>query len=68
MGEPSRETGVAPLHRERLRLPDGDSLDTDGTFFVSADWPRRLSFLGYSGLMDSIRFAVDPLSNDFYFG
>jgi hypothetical protein len=55
----------APL---TLIAEEGEDLHTEATFFVSADWPRRLSFLGYSGLMDSIRFAVDPLANDFYFG
>ena len=75
VGDPTKlHTRFGPLKGHLVRVPltliadDGDSLDTDGTFFVSADWPRRLSFLGYSGLMDSIRFAVDPLANDFYFG
>jgi len=27
-----------------------------------------LTFLGYSGLLDRIRFALDPQANDFYFG
>lgn len=57
-----------------LRVPlkiladQGESLDVDGTFFVSPDWPEGLTFLGYSGLLDSIRFALDPQVNDFYFG
>lgn len=56
-----------------VRLPitflsdQGDPLDTYGTFFVSPDWPGH-TFLGYSGLLDSIRFALDPQVNHFYFG
>ena len=57
-----------------IRLPftlvadEGDSLETEGTFFICSDWPLDLTFLGYSGLLDSIRFALDPQANDFYFG
>ncbi|HEX3528774.1 MAG TPA: hypothetical protein VH988_17065 [Thermoanaerobaculia bacterium] len=57
-----------------VRLPfalvadEGDSLDTEGVFFICSDWPVGLSFLGYSGLLDSIRFALDPQANHFYFG
>jgi hypothetical protein len=57
-----------------LRVPlkivadEGESLDITGTFFVASDWPEGLTFLGYSGLLDSIRFALDPQVNDFYFG
>jgi hypothetical protein len=47
---------------------EGEALKTDGTFFVSADWPSPVTFLGYSGLLDSIRFALDPQANHFYFG
>lgn len=51
-----------------LVAEEGESLETDGTFFISPEWPERLSFLGYSGLLDSIRFALDPPQNHFYFG
>jgi len=47
---------------------EGRSLDTFGTFFISPDWPPGRTFLGYSGLLDSIRFALDPQKNHFYFG
>jgi hypothetical protein len=47
---------------------EGQALTVMGTFFVSTDWPVPFSFLGYSGLLDSIRFALDPQANDFYFG
>jgi hypothetical protein len=52
----------------RLMAEEGESLDVNGTFFVCPDWPEGLTFLGYSGLLDSIRFALDPQVNDFYFG
>lgn len=48
--------------------PGFRELTTVGTFFVSQDWPSGLTFLGYSGLLDSIRFALDPQANHFYFG
>lgn len=47
---------------------EGEALTVTGTFFVSEDWPLDLTFLGYSGLLDAIRFALDPQANDFYFG
>lgn len=47
---------------------EGQALTITGTFFVSEDWPFPFSFLGYSGLLDAIRFALDPQANDFYFG
>lgn len=58
------------LVRAPLTFPaeEGEDLQVSGTFFVSEDWPISLSFLGYSGLLDSIRFACDPQENDFYFG
>ena len=51
-----------------LIAEEGDPLDAEATFFVSPDWPEGLNFLGYSGLLDSIRFALDPQANHFYFG
>jgi hypothetical protein len=51
-----------------LIADEGDPLLTEGTFFISPDWPPGRTFLGYSGLLDSIRFALDPQANQFYFG
>ena len=51
-----------------LLADGGRSLAFEGTFFVSPDWTVSQSFLGYSGLLDAIRFAVDPAVNHFYFG
>jgi hypothetical protein len=45
----------------------GEALILDVTVFVSPDWPGG-NFLGYEGLLQRIRFAVDPESNLFYFG
>jgi len=46
----------------------GTALHTEGTFFISPDWPPGRTFLGYSGLLDAMRFAIDPQANHFYFG
>jgi hypothetical protein len=57
------------LYRVPLRLPaaEGDSLDVEATVFLSPDWPGP-NFIGYQGLLQRIRFAVDPETNLFYFG
>ena len=48
---------------------DGDSLRVGATVFVSADWPNKAgTFLGYSGLLERVRFAVDPRNNSLFFG
>ncbi len=46
----------------------GDALETEATFFVADDWPPGRCFLGYSGLLERIRFAIDAQENLFYFG
>jgi hypothetical protein len=45
----------------------GESLTLDATFLVSPEWKRR-TFLGYTGLLQHIRFGIDPHDNWFYFG
>ena len=47
---------------------DGQHLETSALFFITPDWPKGRTFLGYSGLLNSIRFALDPQRNHFYFG
>ena len=47
---------------------EGDSLEVDAVVFVSKDWPPGKNFVGYSGLLESIRVALDPQANYFYFG
>lgn len=51
-----------------LIADEGADLTVTGTFFICEDWPEGMTFLGYSGLLDAIRFALDPQANDFYFG
>lgn len=64
--------GLKEGHLVKLPLiipaEEGEELSLTGTFFVSEDWPEGMTFLGYLGLLDSIRFALDPQANDFYFG
>lgn len=50
-----------------LVADDGDSVDVDSTVFVSPEW-RAGNFIGYAGLLERIRFAVDPGTNAFLFG
>lgn len=51
---------------------EGDDLEVRATVFVPTMAPgeiwRHPNFLGLSGLLDRIRFAVDPAENAFYFG
>ena len=57
------------LIRTRLTLvaDEGDSLEVEVTLFASRDW-RDGNFLGYPGFLERIRVAIDPFTNDFYFG
>lgn len=73
-GLPTRlDTRFGRMEGRLVRIPvrfpadGGEPYETEGTFFVSPDWPGG-TFLGYSGLLDSIRFALDPQANHFYFG
>jgi len=45
----------------------GESLQVYGTVFISREWSAG-TFVGWAGLLERIRFAVDPHSNLFYFG
>jgi hypothetical protein len=63
-----RMKGVLVRVPIRFLADEGDPFDTEGTFFISPDWPSGRTFLGYSGLLDSIRFALDARRNHFYFG
>jgi len=60
---------VGRLERTDLELlaDDGDSLTIQATVWVSPDW-RGGNFLGYSGLLQNIRLALDPSDNSFHFG
>lgn len=66
-------TRVGHLDGQLIRLPvtliadEGESLDLEATFFVSEQW-RGGTFLGYTGLLDRLRIALDSPANLFYFG
>jgi len=73
-GEPvemSTRLGKFNGHLERTSLAivadDGESVSVEATVWVSSEWPGG-TFLGYGGLLERIRFAVDPSDNSFYFG
>ncbi|MBI2219133.1 MAG: hypothetical protein HYU51_17765 [Candidatus Rokubacteria bacterium] len=73
-GEPKRiSTRLGPvdgrLTRTSLEIvaDDGDSLTVEATVWVSPEWNGG-NFLGYAGLLERVRFAVDPSDNSFYFG
>jgi hypothetical protein len=57
------------LERVGLRLlaDEGHSLEVEATVFVCPEW-RFGNFLGYGGLLQNIRFAVDATHNLVYFG
>lgn len=57
------------LYRGQILLPadEGDPLDVEATIFLSPEWQGD-NFVGYEGLLQRIRFAVDPQLNLFYFG
>ena len=57
------------LHRYRIELlaEVGEDLEIEATLFVSPDW-NAPSFLGYTGVLDRLRWAVNPTGNRIYFG
>jgi hypothetical protein len=50
-----------------LLAENGDALEVDTTFWISREW-RYGHFLGYAGLLQRIRFGLDPQTNQFHFG
>lgn len=50
-----------------LLAQHGESVVVNARVFVSREWQGQ-TFLGYMGLLERIRFALDPQANDFYFG
>ncbi|MGH7845163.1 MAG: hypothetical protein ACREQW_08345 [Candidatus Binatia bacterium] len=50
-----------------LLADDGNSVELEATVFIPTEWTAG-NFLGYGGLLERIRFAVDPQENFFYFG
>jgi hypothetical protein len=45
----------------------GNSLNVEATVFVSREWPAG-TFIGWNGLLERVRFGVDPRDGLFYFG
>ena len=50
-----------------LVADEGDSVEVDSTVFVSVNGPAG-NFIGYTGFLERIRFAIDPQDNAFIFG
>jgi hypothetical protein len=49
----------------------GENLTVDATTFVpdsEAVWDNFPCFIGLSGFLERIRFAIDPNTDTFYFG
>lgn len=69
----SRQHGY--LHRLSLTFvaTQGESLDIDATIFVpdaewEASWGDHPSYIGLTGCLERMRYAVDPDNDIFYFG
>lgn len=66
-------TAYGPAEGELYRYPitfiaeAGESLCIDATVFVPEGW-QGPCFMGYSGVLDHVFFAIDPLGCMFYFG
>jgi len=63
------------LHRLNLRFyaTDGDPLDLEATVFVPEvdlgdAWDDLPSYIGLTGCLERMKYAVDPASDTFYFG
>lgn len=63
------------LYRANIRFPavDGDDLVVDATVFVpnqdhQESWGEHPAFIGLTGCLERLRFAVDPVDDQFYFG
>jgi len=56
------------IERIPLTIPadEGEHLTLEATWFVSPDWAGPV-VLGWRGLLERIRFAVDPDAQKFYF-
>jgi hypothetical protein len=53
-----------PLH---FSGAEGDEIEVEATWFISADWPGP-AVIGWKGCLERIRFALDPSDDSFYFG
>jgi hypothetical protein len=50
----------------KLVAHEGASVEIEGTWFVSADWPCPM-VLGWKGCLERVRFGFDPGEEIFYF-
>ncbi|MCP4654326.1 MAG: hypothetical protein GY856_02790 [bacterium] len=62
-----RVEGDLYRHTITLVAEIGESLQIDAVVFVPLNW-HGPCFLGYAGVLERIRFAVDPRNNHFHFG
>jgi len=62
--------GVLERIQIEITANEGNSLITESTFFVAEGWTgaNHPNFLGWNGILERLRFAVDPGNNHFYFG
>ncbi len=73
LSEITLQTAYGPVHGElylhtiEVLAEEGQNVEIGSTLFVAPEW-NGPSFLGYSGALDRMRFAVDPKSNRFYCG
>ncbi|MCP4546636.1 MAG: hypothetical protein GY835_09255 [bacterium] len=60
---------VGELYRHTITIiaEVGESLQVESTLFVPPDWEGPC-FIGYSGVLDRMCFAVNPRANSFHFG
>lgn len=65
----ARGTVHGDLYRHAITLvaESGNSLDVEATVFVPPEW-QGPCFLGYAGVLERVRFAIDPRGNRFHFG
>jgi len=56
--------GRLPL---RFESAEGQSLELEATWFISADWPGP-TVIGWKGGLERLRFALNPGDDTFYFG
>ncbi len=59
--------GELYIYRLTLIAEEGKPLGFEATVFVSPDWHGQC-FIGYTGGLDRLCFAINPRDNRFYFG
>lgn len=66
----STRFGVIEGSMERISITFpaeiGENLTVDATWFVSSDWTGP-AVLGWRGLLERVRFGIDPTTEKFYF-